>query len=140
MSTDPTPGPERRLQVKILLADDNEINRMLACRMLEAMGFASVDGVANGRDAIMAMERTAYDLVLMDVEMPILDGLEATKVVRDPSSPVRNHGVPIIAMTAHIMQEDRDRCTAAGMNDYVTKPLTRATLAEVIDRQLRPGK
>jgi CheY-like chemotaxis protein/HPt (histidine-containing phosphotransfer) domain-containing protein len=96
------------------------------------------DAVANGAEAVSALESIAYDLVLMDVQMPMMDGLEATVHIRDPRSAVLNHLVPIIAMTAHAMQGDRQRCLEAGMNDYVTKPVSPQALSEALARWL-PG-
>ena len=77
-----------------------------------------------------------YDLVLMDVQMPEMDGLEATRQIRDPQSAVQRHDIPIIAMTAHAMQGDRERCLEAGMNDYVTKPVSPQALADALERWL----
>ncbi len=94
------------------------------------------DAVSNGAEAVAALESIPYDLVLMDVQMPTMDGLEATIHIRDPRSAVRNHDVPIVAMTAHAMQGDRERCLRVGMNDYVSKPVSPAALAEALDRWL----
>jgi len=77
--------------------------------------------VANGAEAVRSLELLPYDLVLMDVQMPEMDGLEATRHIRDAHSAVRNHGIPIIAMTAHALHGDKERCLEAGMDDYVTK-------------------
>ncbi len=97
-----------------------------------------VDAVANGREAVTALEQIPYDLVLMDVQMPVMDGLTATRTIRDPSSRVRNHYIPIVAMTAHAMKSDRDRCFESGMNDYLTKPMSPGALADVLTKWLQP--
>ena len=110
----------------------------MALGILKKLGLHA-DAVANGAEAISALESTPYDLVLMDVQMPTMDGIEAAGHIRDPQSAVRNHGIPIIAMTAHAMQGDRERCLAAGMNDYVTKPVSPQALAEALTRWL-PGE
>jgi len=94
------------------------------------------DAVANGAEAVRSLELLPYDLVLMDVQMPEMDGLEATRHIRDPHSSVRNHGIPIIAMTAHALHGDKERCLEAGMDDYVTKPVSPAALAEALERWL----
>ena len=90
----------------------------------------------NGLEAVRALEKTIYAAVLMDIQMPEMDGLEATGIIRDPSSNVLDHDVRIIAMTAHAMKGDRQRCRAAGMDDYVTKPIDRQHLQQAIERQL----
>ena len=127
----------RRQALRILLAEDNITNTQVALGILKKLGLHA-DAVANGAEAVSALESIPYDLVLMDVQMPTMDGLEATLKIRDPRSAVRNHGVPIIAMTAHAMQGDRERCLEAGMNDYVSKPVSPAALAEALARWL-PG-
>jgi PAS domain S-box-containing protein len=127
----------RRGALRILLAEDNVTNQQVALGILAKLGLKA-DAVANGAEAIAALESTAYDLVLMDVQMPKMDGLEATAQIRDPGSAVRNHGIPIVAMTAHAMQGDRERCLQAGMNDYVTKPISPQALADALARWL-PG-
>ena len=117
---------ERRpAPLRILLADDNPVNCRIAVLMLEKAGH-QIDVVNGGADAIEAVRGKAYDLVLMDVQMPDLDGLEATRRIR--ALPVAHAGVPVIAITASAMQGDDQRCFAAGMNDYVTKPIDRARL------------
>ncbi len=125
--------------VRILLAEDNITNQQVAVGLLGKLGL-HVDAVANGAEAIQALETIPYDLVLMDVQMPVMDGLEATRMIRSgiqlaSSVPV----IPIIAMTANTRQSDRARCLEAGMNDYVNKPVEINTLAEVLDKWL-PGK
>ena len=125
----------RRGAIRILLAEDNITNQQVALGILSKLGLRA-DAVADGAEAIASLEQVPYDLVLMDVQMPVMDGLEATRRIRDPRSTVLRHGVPIIAMTAHAMQGDRERCLEAGMDDYVTKPISPQALAEAIDRWL----
>jgi len=127
---------EARRKARILLVEDNIVNQKLATRLLEKMGYRS-DAVGNGREAVKALETVAYDVVLMDVQMPEMDGYEATRVIRDPQSSVQNHEVPIIAMTANAMKGDRERCIKAGMDDYVSKPIEPKKLLEVIKTSLR---
>ena len=125
----------RRGAVRILLAEDNITNQQVAVGILKKLGLRA-DAVANGAEAVKALETIPYDLVLMDVQMPEMDGLEATRHIRNPQSAVRNHQIPIIAMTAHAMQGDREKCLEAGMNDYVSKPISPQALAEVLDKWL----
>jgi PAS domain S-box-containing protein len=127
----------RRGGGRILLAEDNITNQLVAQGVLKNLGL-SVDTVANGLEALQALTSLPYDLVLMDVQMPELDGLEATRRIRDPHSRVLNPHVPIIAMTANAMKGDREQCLAAGMNDYVSKPLVARTLAAALDKWLPP--
>jgi PAS domain S-box-containing protein len=121
--------------VRILLAEDNITNQQVALGILTKLGLRA-DAVANGAEAIRSLETIPYDLVLMDVQMPELDGLEATRRIRDPRSAVRRHDIPVIAMTAHALQGDRERCLEAGMDDHVTKPVSQRALAEAIDKWL----
>ncbi len=117
---------ERRpAPLRILLADDNPVNCRIAVLMLEKAGH-QIDVVNGGADAIEAVRGKTYDLVLMDVQMPEVDGLEATRRIR--ALPVAHAGVPVIAITASAMQGDDQCCLDAGMNDYVTKPIDRARL------------
>ena len=125
--------------VRILLAEDNITNQQVAVRILRNLGWHA-DTVANGAEAIHALETVPYDLVLMDVQMPVMDGFEATRHIRSSESAVQNHQVPIIAMTAHTMQGARERCLDAGMNDYVTKPVSPGTLADVLEKWLTCSK
>ena len=120
-------------RVRVLLAEDNLINQRVALATLEKLGY-SADAVANGCEVLDALGSRSYDLVLMDVQMPEMDGLEAAAQVRDPRSAVRDHDIPIIALTAAAMTGDRERCLAAGMNDYLTKPLRPEELGRMIER------
>ncbi len=96
--------------------------------------------VANGIEAVQALESIPYDLVLMDVQMPEMSGYEATRRIRDPQSEVLNHDIPVIAMTATAMQGDREKCLEAGMNDYLPKPVNRRILAEMLEKWLSDEK
>jgi CheY-like chemotaxis protein/HPt (histidine-containing phosphotransfer) domain-containing protein len=120
-----------------LLAEDNITNQQVALGILKKLGLRA-DAVANGAEAVKALETLPYDLVLMDVLMPEMDGLEATRHIRNPQSAVLNHGIPIIAMTANAMQGDRERCLQAGMDDYVSKPISPPVLAAALDKWLPP--
>jgi CheY-like chemotaxis protein/HPt (histidine-containing phosphotransfer) domain-containing protein len=126
---------ERRDNVLVLLADDNVTNQQVAVGMLRKLGICA-EVVANGAEAVRALETASYDLVFMDVQMPVMNGYEATQAIRGTNSSVCNHAVPIIAMTAHAMQGARDKCLEAGMNDYVSKPVSSQALADVLSRWL----
>jgi CheY-like chemotaxis protein len=129
----------RRGVFRILLAEDNITNQQVAVGILKKLGLRA-DAVANGAEALKALETLPYDLVLMDVQMPEMNGLEATRHIRDPLSTVRNHQIPIIAMTAGAMQGDREKCLESGMNDYVSKPISPKALAEALDKWLPKEK
>ncbi|MFN8467042.1 MAG: ATP-binding protein [Caldilineaceae bacterium] len=131
----PPPAAMRTDGARILLAEDNVTNQKVALGVLAKFGL-QVDPVANGQEAIAALEMHHYDLVLMDVQMPEMDGLSATRVIRDPSSAVFDHDVPIIAMTANALESDREQCLAAGMNGYIVKPIVRQALIEALDTWL----
>jgi PAS domain S-box-containing protein len=124
--------------VRILLAEDNIVNQQVALGILKKLGLRA-DAVANGKEVIKALETIPYDLVLMDVQMPGMDGYEATTNIRDPQSGVLNHTIPIIAMTANAMQGDREKCIAAGMNDYVYKPIKPDALTKALETWLLKG-
>lgn len=122
--------------VRILLAEDNAVNQKLALRLLSKHGF-DVAAVTTGQQALDALASDRYDLVLMDVQMPELDGLEATRRLRQREGTEGGH-VPVIAMTAHAMMGDRERCMAAGMDGYITKPIQIDTLLAAITDSLPP--
>ncbi|MFN0044098.1 MAG: response regulator [Alphaproteobacteria bacterium] len=128
-----TPHAVGRPRAKLLLAEDSKINQVVAIAMLGKSGYL-IDAVDNGREALEAVSSRPYDLVLMDVSMPEMDGLDATRAIRALSGDVRR--IPIIAMTAHAMESDREICLAAGMNDYVTKPVDRVKLLNAVARWL----
>ncbi|MFC1820130.1 response regulator [Thermodesulfobacteriota bacterium] len=125
----------RKQMAHILIAEDNIVNRKLALRLLEKFGFRA-DAVANGREAVRSLEVIPYSVVLMDVQMPEMDGFEATRIIRDPDLKVLNHDVPIIAMTAHAMKCDKERCLEAGMDGYISKPINPEELLSAINKQL----
>ena len=126
---------ERR--VRVLLAEDNIVNQKIALGILEKKLGYHADVVNNGREAIESLERINYDLVLMDCQMPEMDGYEATRIIRDEKSSVMNHGVPIIAMTANAMTGAREKCLEVGMDDYVSKPINIQEFDDVISRHIQ---
>ncbi len=123
-------------RMRILLAEDNPVNQRVALRLLEKLGHHA-DAAANGKEAIQALRSTPYDLVFMDVQMPEMDGYEATLRIRSSDSSVLNPQIPIIAMTAHAMKGDRERCLAAGMDDYLSKPISFSSLKSCLETQIR---
>jgi CheY-like chemotaxis protein len=112
----------RSREVRILLAEDNRVNQAVASRLLAKLGYILIIA-NNGQEAIDLLKQQTFDLVLMDVQMPEMDGISATKRIREYEKSTHGH-IPIIAMTAHVMKEDRARCLAAGMDGYVTKPIS----------------
>ncbi len=129
-----SPVPARR--GRILLAEDNEVNQTLVVRLLEKLGHTIVVA-RNGREALTALEQGPFDLVLMDVQMPEMDGFEATAHIRGAEEGSGRH-IPIVAMTAHAMKGDRERCLQAGMDGYIAKPIQPPELFQAIDRVLQP--
>lgn len=129
----PTP-PVAREGPCVLLAEDNVTNRQVATGLLRKLGCTQVDTVASGTDALEALRRQPYDLVLMDVQMPGMGGLEATRRIRDLPAGSLNRDTPIVAMTAHDGAEDRAQCLAAGMNDFLSKPVVPAPLKAALAR------
>jgi CheY-like chemotaxis protein len=130
-----TPSEANAVGCRILLAEDNHINQKVALGILRKLGHHA-DAVSNGLEALKALEALPYDLVLMDVQMPEMDGIEATRRIRMPSSKVLDRNIPIIAMTAHAMAGDREHCLSCGMDDYVSKPVSSRTLTEALARWL----
>jgi CheY-like chemotaxis protein/HPt (histidine-containing phosphotransfer) domain-containing protein len=129
-------APVARHDAHVLVAEDNPVNQLVASDLLDWLG-CRVDLVGNGREAIAAVESTHYDLILMDVHMPEMDGLEATRLIRARErSAGRRSAVPIVALTANALSGDREACLAAGMSDYLSKPITRAALATMLARHL----
>jgi signal transduction histidine kinase/two-component SAPR family response regulator/HPt (histidine-containing phosphotransfer) domain-containing protein len=131
-----------RIPLRILLVDDNEINQKVAARILHQLGYQP-DLAENGRKALEALDQKNYDLVFMDVMMPEMSGLEASNTIRvrqkDPAiHPTYGGRIIIVAMTAHAMQGDRDKCLAAGMNDYLAKPIRPADIRGIIEKWAVP--
>lgn len=116
----------------ILIAEDNLVNQKLAARLLEKQGHTSFIA-NNGREAVEAWETESFDAVLMDMQMPVMDGLEATKEIRAKEQQLGKH-VTIIAMTANAMTGDRERCLEAGMDEYIPKPVDVMKLVEVLEK------
>ena len=141
-TTTPVQEPSADAAVpRILVAEDNGVNQRVVVRMLERLGYC-VDVVANGAEAVDAAARLAYAAILMDCQMPEMDGYEATIMIRAREALTAERGgrrLPIIALTANAMADDRDRCLAAGMDDYLAKPLRPAALATTLERCLHPA-
>ena len=118
------------LPCRVLLAEDNTVNQMLAVRILEKHGYW-VEVVGDGRQAIETLQSQVFDMVLMDVQMPVMDGLKATAMIRREEADTGEH-IPIIAMTAHAMKGDREKCLDAGMDGYVSKPIEAKKLLDAL--------
>ena len=127
-------GARAKLQLRILVAEDNLVNQLLAAGILEKEGHTVVVA-GNGKEALAALERMTPDLVLMDLQMPGMDGLEAAAAIRKEEIGTDRH-IPIIAMTAHAMTRDKDRCLAAGMDDYISKPIRGSDLLSLIEKTM----
>ena len=128
---------ENRKRLRILVAEDNPVNQKLAVRMLEKRGHV-VAVAANGKEALDTLSAQAFDLVLMDVQMPEMDGLEATAAIRDREKETGEH-VSIIAMTAHALKGDRERCLGAGMDGYISKPVDSLELFSLVEQTIPAG-
>ncbi len=135
-SSECPPAPFEASRARILLVEDNATNRCVALGMLRKLGLTSVEAVYNGAEAVEAVRNARYDLVLMDVQMPVMDGLEATRRIRSHPS---GRGLPIVAMTAYAMRGDRERCLEAGMDEYISKPITAESLSDTLRKWL-PGE
>ncbi len=123
---------------RILVVEDNLTNRQVVMGILKKLRFIAEMAV-NGAEAVKALETSPYDLVLMDVQMPVMDGLDATRTIRDPQSRVLNHQITIVALTAHARQSDREQCLQAGMNDLITKPIEVPALVAALKKWLKPN-
>ncbi len=126
---EPMPGlevssftPSRSMHLKILLAEDEDVNRIATTKLLERKDH-TVKAVKDGYEAVAQLKAGDFDLILMDVQMPVMDGVEATKAIRRGDAGLQNQGIPIVAMTAYAMGGDREKFLAAGMNDYIAKPV-----------------
>ncbi|MDC7683549.1 response regulator [Asticcacaulis sp. BYS171W] len=117
---------------RILLVEDNPANRLVAGILLERLGYA-YDAAEDGEEAVKAFETGAYDIILMDLQMPVMDGYEATRRIRQYERVSRNRPVKIVALTAHALSGDRDACLAAGMDDYMSKPFKPDELQAKLD-------
>ncbi len=124
---------EERARLRLLIVEDNKVNQVVALGILENLGYQA-DVAADGRDALGALGRKDYDLILMDCQMPEMDGYEAARLIRQRDTAGRNHDIPIIAVTAHALAGDRELCLAAGMNDYISKPLRTDLLDQTIEQ------
>jgi two-component system, sensor histidine kinase len=131
-----TMPPVQQFDGKILVVEDAAMNQMVVCKVLERLGLAS-KVANNGREALDLLAQEQFDLVLMDGQMPVMDGYEATTIIRSGSVPGVNPNIPIVALTAHAMLGEDAKCLNAGMNDYLTKPLERTKLIEVLSKYLQ---
>jgi CheY-like chemotaxis protein len=131
------PALASRLPLRVLLCDDNVINQKVALRLLQQMGYKA-DVAANGLECLQALERLPYDIIFMDVQMPEMDGIEATRQIRErqknpAASPPFKPGIAIVAMTANAMQGDREKCLTAGMDDYLSKPIRPEDIRKILE-------
>ncbi len=124
---------DRKQMIKILLVEDDFISQKVILSIIQRLGY-SADIVSNGRDAVKALEQTAYDLVLMDCQMPEMNGYEATEEIRNPDSKVLDHRVPVIALTGHAMDGDMEKFTNAGMDDFLPKPVKPGELSDRVEK------
>ena len=115
------------------------MNKLVAEGILGKLGFIA-DTAENGRQAINMLEAGSYDIVFMDVQMPVMDGYQATRAIRDGKTKAANPNVPIIAMTAHAMKGDREKCLQVGMDDYISKPISPRKLSKVLEKWLPQAK
>ena len=128
--------PFSAIGIRILLTEDDPVAQKIVSRLLNSFGYL-VDVVCDGKEAVDALKKNDYALVLMDCMMPEMNGYEVTAVIRDPASAVRRHDIPVIALTGNAMKQDRDRCIAAGMNDHLPKPLLFPDLLAMLEKYLK---
>lgn len=124
-----------RFNAKVLVAEDNNTNQLVAIGILQSLGL-EVDIASDGKQALKQLEQFDYDLILMDCQMPEMDGYEASQRIRDPASNVKDHRIPIVAMTAHAMRGDKEKCLQAGMDDYIAKPIDPHKLKSILSKWL----
>lgn len=139
IDTNHRPADNQNYYVRVLLAEDNIVNQKVATKFLGKLGY-KCDVVSNGNQAVTALSKKPYSLVLMDCQMPEMDGYQATGEIRNPGSTVLNHKIPIIAMTANAMRGDREACIQAGMDDYLAKPVKSNELKDMLEKWLNPGE
>jgi signal transduction histidine kinase/DNA-binding response OmpR family regulator len=136
----PTRPPLHGQQEKILLAEDNLINQQVVAGILNKLGYHRLDIVGNGRESLTALQKSTYDLVLMDIQMPEMDGLQATHLIRSGEAQVLNPQIPIVALTAHAMKGDKEKYLGCGMNGYISKPIDPVLLAATLEELLTPAR
>ena len=132
-AVDPVVEVVARARARVLVAEDNEVNQIVAEGILKALGY-DCDIAADGQETLEALERTAYAAVLMDCQMPVLDGYDATRELRRREAERDLPRLPVIAMTASVTEGERERCEAAGMDDFVPKPITPSDLGSALER------
>ena len=119
--------------IRLLMVEDDLANQFGIMSVLKHFGY-QVEVANNGQEALELLEKIEYALVLMDCSMPVMNGYEATAIIRDQTSKVRNHSIPVIALTSSAQREDRDKCLAVGMNDYLSKPILIPDLLEKVEK------
>ncbi len=122
--------------IRILLTEDHLVNQKVALAMLKKLGYTHIDCALNGEEAVKAVQQQTYDIVLMDCQMPLMDGYEATRQIRKLED-ARYQALPIVALTAHTMKGDDDKCYEAGMNDYLSKPVRVDELQQKLEKWLK---
>lgn len=125
----------KQIKKKLLLVDDNQENRIIAKKILRNLGY-QIDVAVHAQEAIGTLKNNCYDLIFMNLQMPVMNGIEAAKIIRDKNNEVLNHEIPIIAMTTNAMHDDRELCLEAGMNDYISKPIAEEDLTTVLGKWL----
>ncbi len=126
---------DKKRRMRILVAEDDAINQKAIKSIMTKIGYRA-KVVTNGQEAIRALEQESYDLVVMDCQMPVMDGYEATAIIRSQESKVKDHSVPVIALTGHALDGDMEKCIKAGMDDYLSKPVKPGEMADMIDKWL----